>query len=247
MCKKWLFLPAFLLFSLIHPIKAPAQALSVDSLKNSQDLSYPITLYFSSIGENAHIYNGYEYMTPDSRIKGSPYFLTDGMVPANIYYDDAYYKDIPVLYDVVRDLVVLNRLDQNFRISLISEKLTSFSLQNHSFIRITKDSTHGVDLVTGLYDKLYGGKSTVLMKRRKIVVDFQEYSTLGVKYVEQNQYYVKFEGRYVETNSKSAVLKLFRTKKSEIKSFLRKNKLKFKTDFGKTLVAASAYYDQLTS
>jgi hypothetical protein len=48
-------------------------------------------------------------------------------------------------------------------------------------------------------------------------------------------------------DSKATVLKLFNSKKSEIKVFIRKNKLNFKSDFEKTLVAISAYYDQLTS
>jgi len=51
----------------------------------------------------------------------------------------------------------------------------------------------------------------------------------------------------VEVKNKGSVLSLFESKKSEIKSWLRKNKLKFKTDFEKTLIAAAAYYDQLTS
>ncbi len=247
MREKWLRVTTLFLFYLIFLKMADAQGLSNDSLKNYPDLAYTVHLYYASVGENAHLYNGYEYMTPDRRIKGDPYFLTDILTPANISYDGTHYQNIPALYDIERDLVVINRLGQNFKISLISEKLDSFSLQNHTFIRVARDSVHGVELMSGFYDKLYGGRSSVLVKRRKVVLDIPEYNSFRVEYREQEVYYVKFAGRYVEVNSKSSVLKLFRTKKSEIKSFLRKNKLKFKSDFGKTLVAASAYYDQLTS
>jgi hypothetical protein len=232
---------------LLYVNVAGAQELSNDSLKNSPDESYPVKLYYNAVGENAHIFNGYEYMTPDRNIKGTPYFLSDGSSPANLFYDDVHYQNFPVIYDMVRDLVVINRLGQNFRISLISEKLTSFSLRKHDFIRITRDSLNGAELITGFYDRIYAGKSTVIVKRKKHLQEILQYNAASYEYQETDFYYVKFAGKYVEVNSKSSVYKLFKSKKSEIKSFLRKNKLKFKSDFEKTLIAASAYYDQLTS
>jgi hypothetical protein len=226
---------------------AGAQELSNDSLNNSLDQSYPVKLYYTAIGENAHIYNGFEYMTPDRNIKGTPYFLSDGPSPSNLSYEDSYYKDFPVIYDMVRDLVVINRLGENFRISLISDKLVSFSLRKHDFIRVSQDSTKGVDLATGFYDRVYAGKSTVLVKRKKHLQETLIYSVASYEYIEEDFYFVKFGGKYVEVKNKASVLKLFNAKKSEIKSYLRKNKLRFKSDFEKTLTAASAYYDQLTS
>jgi hypothetical protein len=237
----------FLFCILVNANIAGAQDSLNEFLNGSPDQSFPVKLYYKAIGENAHIYNGYEYRTPDKNIIGSPYFLTDALVPANLSYDDGYYQNIPVLYDMVLDLVVINRLDQNFKISLIPEKLQSFSLQKHDFIRVTKDSLHGVDLTTGFYDRLYAGKSTTLVKRKKSIQEKIQYTTSTMSYSEENIYYVKFEGKYVEVMNKSSVLKLFKSKKSEIKSFLRKNKLNLKSEFEKTLVAISAYYDQLPS
>ena len=74
-----------------------------------------------------------------------------------------------------------------------------------------------------------------------------EYTTTSQTYIDETFYYVKFGGHFVEVNSKSSVLKLFGNRKSDIKSYLRKNKLNFKSDFEKTLTATCAYYDQLTS
>ena len=209
--------------------------------------SYPVKLYYNAIGENAHIYNGYEYMTPDSRIKGSPYFFTFNLFPGNITYDSSFYQDIPMLYDLVRDLIVIKQLNQNFKISLISEKVSSFTFQNHDFIRVNQDSVYGVDMVTGFYERAYTGKSAVLIKRKKIIFETIEYSTSSNQYKVQDVYYVAFNGKYVVVTNKKSVLKLFNSKKSQIKSYLRKNKLDFKSDFEKTLIATSRYYDQLTS
>ena len=235
------------LLCLVFVKTAGAQELIADSLTNSLSDPYPVTLYFNALGENAHIYTGYEYFTPDRNIKGSPYFLSDSPWPADLIYDDSYYRNIPVLYDVVKDEVVINRLGQNYKISLVTDKLKSFTFRRHEFIRISGDSADGVPLKTGFYDRLYNGKTIVLAKRRTRLQETYVYSQINYEYIRQDIFYVVVSGQIVEVDSKSSVLKLFNSKKSEIKAFIRKNKLNFKSDFEKTLVATSAYYDQLTS
>src|SRR3954454_4646455 len=111
-----------ILLCLVFVKTAGAQELTGDSLTNSLSDVYPVKLYFNALGENAHIYTGYEYFTPDRNVKGSPYYLSDSPWPSDLIYDDAYYRNIPILYDVVKDEVVINRLGQNFKISLVTDK-----------------------------------------------------------------------------------------------------------------------------
>jgi hypothetical protein len=237
----------FLLCCLVFVKIAGAQELTNDSLSNSLYNSYPVKLYFNAGGENAHIYNGYEYFTPDRNIKGSPYYLSDGPTLSNLAYDDSYYQNIPILYDIVKDQVIINRLGQNYKISLVGDKLSSFTFRNHEFIRISHDSASGIQITTGFYDRLYKGKTTVLVKRKTRLQETYIYNQTGYEYIQENIYYLVFDGQIVQVDGKSSVMKLFNSKKSEIKAFIRKNKLNFKSDFEKTLIATSAYYDQLTS
>jgi hypothetical protein len=224
-----------------------AQVITADSTSNILYNSYAVKLYFSSIAENAHIYTGYEYFTPDRNIKGSPYYLSDSPWPADLIYDDSHYRDIPILYDVLKDEVVINRLGQNFKISLVADKLKSFVLHKHEFIRVSVDSSNGEQLSTGFYDRLYYGKTVVLAKRKARLQETYFYNQLLYEYIREDIYYVIVNGLVEQVDNKSSVLKLFHSKKSEIKTFIRKNKLNFKSEFEKTLVAISAYYDQLTS
>jgi hypothetical protein len=247
MCEKRPSYLRFLLCGLILVKTAAAQELINDSITSSLYNSFPVSLYYNAIGENAHIYTGYEYFTPDRNIKGSPYFLSDGPVPSRLIYDDSYYQDIPVLFDIARDELVVNRLGQNFKISLVNDKLMSFTVRNHEFIRISRDSVHGLELESGFYDKMYAGKTIVLVKRKRKLQETLVYNSAVYEYKDDYKYYVISAGQLVQVDSKSSVLELFKSKKAEIKSFLRKNKLNFKSDFEKALVATSAYYDQLTS
>ena len=247
MCEKRPSYLRFLLCGLILVKTAAAQELINDSITSSLYNSFPVSLYYNAIGENAHIYTGYEYFTPDRNIKGSPYFLSDGPVPSRLIYDDSYYQNIPVLFDIARDELVVNRLGQNFKISLVNDKLMSFTVRNHEFIRISRDSAHGIELESGFYDKMYAGKTIVLVKRKRRLQETLVYNSAVYEYKDDYKYYVISAGQLVQVDSKSSVLELFKSKKAEIKSFLRKNKLNFKSDFEKALVATSAYYDQLTS
>jgi hypothetical protein len=237
----------FILCCLVFVKMAGAQVLTGDSLSNTLYNSYAVKLYFNAVGENAHIYTGYEYFTPDRNIKGSPYYLSDSPWPSDLIYDDSYYQNIPIMYDVVKDEVVINRLGQNFEISLVTDKLKSFIFHKHEFIRLSIDSINGLQLAAGFYDRLYKGKTIVLAKRKARLQETYVYSQINYEYIRQNIYYVIVAGQIVQVDSKSSVLKLFNSKKSEIKAFIRKNKLNFKSDFEKTLIATSAYYDQLTS
>lgn len=237
----------FLLYCLVCVKMAGAQELTSDSISNSLYNSYPVRLYFNAVGENAHVYSGFEYFTPDRNIKGSPYYLSESPWPADLVYDDSRYRDIPIMYDIVKDEVVINRLGQNFKISLVADKLKSFTLHKHEFIRVSVDSVNGNELATGFYDRLYYGKTVVLAKRKTRLQETYVYSQLIYEYIREDFYYVIVAGQIVQVDSKSSVLKLYNSKKSEIKAFIRKNKLNFKSDFEKTLVAISAYYDQLTS
>jgi hypothetical protein len=247
MCENRPFLLRYLLCCLVFVKMAGAQDMTSDSLSNTLYNSYPVKLYFSAVGENAHIYTGYEYFTPERNIKGSPYYLSESPWPSDLVYDDSYYTNIPILYDVVKDEVVINRLGQNFKISLVSDKLKSFFFHKHEFIRVSSDSTNRLLLANGFYDRLYHGKTIVLAKRKTRLQETYVYSQIVNEYIRQDIYYVIIAGQIVQVDSKSSVLKLFSSKKSEIKAFIRKNKLNFKSDFEKTLVATSAYYDQLTS
>ncbi len=236
-----------LLCSIICAGSAKAQSQLNDSLNNSLFTSYPVGLYFTEIGENAHIYNGYEYFTPDRSFRGTPYYLSEAAAPSELSYDNNYYQNIPILYDQVLDAVVVNRLGQNYKISLLSAKLSSFSLRSHQFMRLSHDSSQGAALVTGFYDKIYGGKSAIFVKRKKFVKETLEYSAIINEYKEVNTYYVFFQDKYVLVEGKNGVLKLFGSKKSEIKAFLRKNKLNYTSDFEKALISTAAFYDQPTS
>ena len=220
------------------------QALFQDS--NSYDLPQKnaIDLYYKSFGQNAHLYNGSEYVTYDVHIKGNPYFLPD-MQSGALYYDGMGYENLPMIYDILHDELIINRYTQNFRIRLVNEKTSYFSLGNHFFIRISQDSTDNPVVLTGYYERLYNGNITVLAKRRKRIEETVLAEGVSSQFIEDDLFYIRKDAIYYTVRNKRTVLDIFKERKKDIQKFLRKNKIKFKKNPEYAIVRMTEFYDQI--
>jgi hypothetical protein len=110
------------------------------------------------------IYAGYE-IPPDRNIKGS-LFSVRRCVPSRLIYDDSYYQDIPVLL-ISPGMNWSLIAGQNFKISLVNDKTMSFTVRNHEFIRISRDSAQALSNPASTI-KYCAGKTIVLGTEKKI-------------------------------------------------------------------------------
>jgi hypothetical protein len=205
-----------------------------------------VAFYNRYIGENAHLYNGSEYVAYDFRIKGHPYFMTNLLQAGDVNCEGITYPSVNVSYDIIRDELITNRYDANFRIKLPNEKIAYFTLLNHFFIRLIGDSAAKSIISTGFYDRLYDGKTKLFAKRKKKIqekVSFEEGDQLW--FAETDQYYLFKDNRYYEVQNKASLLDALKDRKKDLKKFIRKNKLRFKEDIENTIVKTVQYYDQL--
>src|SRR5258706_8102277 len=147
--------------------KSFSQTDQSDSSLYQQSIQNVIEVYYKSVGENSHLYNGSEYVPYNYQGNKNPYFETGTLQNAAIGYDGVVYNNVPLAYDIYKEEVIINKYNQNFRIKLVNDKITWFSVLDHTFIRIVRDSSNSALPVTGFYDKLYSGTVTVLAKRKK--------------------------------------------------------------------------------
>jgi hypothetical protein len=224
--------------------KILGQAFLQDS--NTYDLPQKnaIEFYYKSFGQNAHLYNGSEYVTYDVHIKGNPYFLPD-MQSGALYYDGMGYENLPMIYDILHDELIINRYTQNFRIRLVNEKTSYFSLGNHFFIRIAQDTADNPVILTGYYERLYAGNITVLAKRRKRIEETVLAEGVSSQFIEDDLFYIKKYNIYYTVRNKRTVLEIFKERKKDIQKFLRKNKIKFKKNPEYAIVRMTEFYDQI--
>ena len=212
------------------------------ALKNAR------SVYERSLGEQSGIYRGPGYIGhPYPTTNGHPFFETPDQTIGTIYYDGMLYKDIPIWYDLVKDQVIVLHTDGLSKISLHNEKIDYFSLYNHLFIHIKKDTSNTSFLSAGFYDRVYQGKTEVLVKRSKGSLKDATTQGIFIKILKQkNDFYIKKGEKYYPVESAGSVLKALGSKQKEIQEFLKKSNVKFRKDPENAIVRMVGYYDLLT-
>ena len=103
-------------------------------------------------------------------------------------------------------------------------------------------------MTVGFYQRIYNGKTEVLVRRKKIIRDDPVTNgELKSRYIQLNNYYVKKKGVYSEVNGKKSLFRLFGDKDKEIRKYFKANKIKYNKFPELAIAKAAEYYDLLTN
>jgi hypothetical protein len=221
-----------------------AQNASYDSLRYSPAAEQVIAHYITAIDGQSEVYNGLEYYLHPPAYKGSAYFQGKTMfMPAIVCYRGTWYKDVPVLYDMFTDEMVSELKDSLY--TLRADRTSDIYLSGHHFIYLK--ASESKNLPAGYYDQLYNGRSAVLVKRARTVLNRVTQQGVEVIYEDQDAIYIKKGEKYIQVNSKGSVLDVFKDKTKQLKQYLGDNKIAYKKDREASVVKLAGYYDQITN
>lgn len=225
--------------------RSAAQTISADSLANTSAASKVITLYNVQIAKQSEIYNGTLYDSRPKATRGSVYFQDKNYFTAStIRYNNSWYKNVPMLYDVFNDVMVAESPDLVNYI-LRADKLSDIYFLNHHFIYLYGEADNL--LKPGYYDQLYSGKLMVLVKRTKIVSNTVTSQSVEVIYKDNSDIYIKKDGKFYRVSNKAGVLNVLKDKKRELKQYLTGNNIKFNNDKEGSVTSLARYYDQIAT
>lgn len=224
-----------------------AQLASNDSTQVDISRQHAIDLYTKSIRDQSLLFNGVEYKAIPEPYHGFPFFGSEYVEEGSIYYDGELYSNIPIQYDLVHDLLIMEHYDQKGYVSMIEphqKKVSYFQLLDHTFIRISGDSS--IEMRTGFYDLLYDGTVKVLARRKKNISQIASGGQLDVRFNERNVYYMMKDGKYYSIKNKGSVMKVLNDKRKSLNQYVSKNKSRvdFSTNREGAMVALAAQYDQ---
>lgn len=204
--------------------------------------------YYTAVGKQSHLYNGPEYEFYDPVIKGNAYvFDIKIFTPGAVKYDGVVYSNIPLLYDINKDLVVTLLHNHFTKISLLSTRVSEFWLHGHHFVYLNADSTGKRGVATGFYDELYNGKSVgIVVKRAKAIQTLTGNTSLETLFTESKDYYLKKGGDYFSFGGKGGLLDLLKDKKKELRQYIKANNIDFRENPELSMASIVAYYDKLT-
>jgi hypothetical protein len=182
-------------------------------------------------------------------INGHPYY--DEIIWENgfVIYENQQYDSIEIKYDIYSDLLLVKYIDQEGYIrpvQLYSAKVNAFQINDHHFINVAGDSSK--DHISGFFDLLLDGEiASVLAKRRKEVNQSTTLTSLENRFVIHDKLYIRIDQQYYEAKNRKSILEILSDRKSELKSFLKLNKKRFKKDQEKELIEIVKYYNSIVN
>lgn len=179
----------------------------------------------AAISDESGLYNGKEHLGYLYTIEGFAYYLSKDFQPGSVIYDGVLYHNVPIMYDMVKDEVIV-RHTRGFFFSLISEKVKAFSIGDHSFLRIQGDEHN--ELNTGFYEVMHDRGIVLLAHRGKIIVENIVVPNIERKFVESYQFYAVKDGVFHKIRNERTVLNLLQARKAELRQHLKKSGIKFR-------------------
>lgn len=235
---------AVFLINNMYGQRAPA----AEDLAPAPAFKQAVGLYNQKMKNQALIYNGPEYHEPNVPSSGHPYFMEDFMENGTINYEGEIYTDIPMLYDVSRDRIIIEHFDQSgVGVQLIphKERILGFLLYDRRFVHLTTEII-GQHMRPGFYDVLYDkGGIRALVKHRKEPLETVSQGGVLVSYEPKDQYFIFRDGQYFSVKAKSGLLRALKDEKKTLTQFMKKNVLSFRQNKERVIVAVVEYYDKL--
>ncbi len=210
-----------------------------------QAISSAKASYMKSIGANSSIYNGVVFERYWNTVGGHPFFMSDQFLKGSLQYENGQYENILLQYDMHLDKLIARTYTNDVNLQLVSEKIQSFTIGSHQFVRIVADSTKPAAVRTGFYERLYESmQHTILVKRDLRIVRSFKADEKTDRFLEYDDYYIFKDGNYYPVNTQGKLLAFFATDKSEIRKFLSKQRETFKKDAAAAIVQTIQYYEQ---
>jgi hypothetical protein len=236
----------FFYFLLIWIFSQHVTAQNADDTTLRKNALNAINAYYQTLGEESPLYNGSEYLEYAYTLQeGHPFFLSTNFVNGNVNLDGMIFRDVPMLYDIIKDQLIIQDFQRVYKINLPADRVQQFFLLGHLFVRLTRDSTDQIK--TGFYDRLYNGKTSLFAKREKKILEKYSNVQISKVVISQNIYYIKKDGIYHAVKNKSSMLAVLKNKKKDVQQYLKTNNIKFKQEPERAMIMAVKYYDQLTN
>ncbi len=221
-----------------------AQLNSKDSAFLKQAKQNAIQVYHNGIGDQAAKFNGSQYQGYTvSFSDGHPYFKANILSKGSIVYDGVLFENVNLLYDEVADCVVLQ--DSTHRLKLVDERLSSFSVQESNFERLSKKENSPL-LITGFYEVLSKGKWSLYKKETKKMIDkFSNANELAVLFEIHHYYYLKKGDEFFEIKKKKDLFKLLADNEPAITKYIAEERLNYRKAKDLMLTKVIDYYNYL--
>lgn len=183
--------------------------------------------FADKIGVSQLIYHGFNYWRIGYKTKGHPFFGTDAMQPATIYYRNARYQNLPVLFDIHQGLVVIYDYYKQMQIALVTEKIDSIEIGPAFFCKVNTSLVG--QSPPDLMERVQKGNRSLYARHYKVLqTPKRAEDTNPPSFIERIDWYVQHADDWIKIDSEKKLLALDEKRKDEIKQLIKSNKASLK-------------------
>jgi hypothetical protein len=217
----------------------------VDSSLLVQNITkMPVARYKEATAISQNLYNGRVYYIYDSRQEEHQFFENKKWTKGVIEYDGQQFDSISMLYDIVRDEVIIKHFNGD-NLLLQPAKVRQFTIFNHHYQRLTSGVDIEPEMKTGFYDLLYNGESKALVRRTKQRQEKIVDKRIITLFPPKDFYYIRKDGHYHAVRSKKSVMTLFPENQKLLRKALREHNIRFRKERETAIATIVALQDQL--
>ncbi|CAM3533374.1 hypothetical protein FSS13T_03360 [Flavobacterium saliperosum S13] len=209
-----------------------ASAINIAQAQTSEEV---LTKHFDqSLGsENLDINNGTVHVN-EFRVLNNKhrYYPSDNFETGNVTYNNQQYFDIPLKYDLYKDILVYKPQNSGIiSINLIHDRVTSFRINNRNFILINSLLFPLSPIKTGYYEENVSGKNfTFYIRHHRDKREVLKGASVFNEFDDNYEYFIKRNGAFNKISSKKDLIKLFPEQKRKINDFYSASGKLKKTD-----------------
>ena len=193
---------------------------------------------------NQILYNGRMWRNLYHRIKEDQFLFSTEFLPGSVTIGGKTFKDLILRYDIYNDEIMTPSL-QGTILQLNKEMVDSFTIvflnKTYHFINVQIDSLRGFN---GYVNILYKGKTALYVKYKKEIELLAVERKYDMFYQKHRIYLVK-DGIVNLVTGRKDFFNLLGEYKLQIRSFIRKNKLKVTKKEPETLIPVVKFYNGL--
>lgn len=184
------------------------------------------------------IFYGPEYTAHYYGYRGHPNFASDSLMRGEIVYENIYYKDVLLGYNLVDDQIFIRNPEHGYNIRLVKEKVSRFRINDHEFLHLPSTETSA----DHFYEVLFDGHTKVFALREKKPSQSLNES-IGLHFIQYNKYFIYRNGKMHGINRMKDALAVFNDSKEEMRKFAKSSDLSYKNSPENTLAALARQYD----
>jgi hypothetical protein len=199
----------------------------------------------SPLSEDQILYNGKVWYNLYNNIQGDQFLFSKAYLQGSLSIGGKLYNNLNISYDIYNDEIITPSNNGSI-LQLNKEMVDSFTMvfefKTYMFKNTLEDSLTGIK---GYVNVLYNGKSALYVKYKKeiqlLAVD-DKYDLFNESF---HIYFLK-DGIVHQLNNKGDLLKILSKDKTQIKDFIKKNKLKISKKVPESFVPVIRYYDSIS-